>query len=133
FDCLGGTSKMAQSTAKQFINQRRYFRIQLDKLLCSKMQLIQIKGTKISTKNTLVCIKNISATGLCFLSHLRLPVNANIVLAFETQILQKTIELPGHIVRMNTLQKNIFEYGVEFIFYDLSTFKIDTIARMTIQ
>ncbi|WP_094548766.1 PilZ domain-containing protein [Petroclostridium xylanilyticum] len=111
---------MGQSASKPFINQREYFRIKMEKSLCAQMQIIQFKGKKISTKSTLVCIKDISAGGLRFLSNLKLPINSDIVLAFKTEILQKSIELPGHIVRINELHGNVYEYGVQFLFLDES-------------
>ncbi len=105
-------------------NNRKYFRLYLPDPFCSEMTILIIKGRKVNIKSTHVCIKNISAGGLMFMSSLRIPVNKDIIIGFKLEILGRPIILQGNIVRNMEQKGDMYEYGVQFI--------IDEIKRSVI-
>lgn len=96
-------------------NRREYFRIQLIYPLCSDMTIAEIRGKTIETGKTEVLINDIGPGGMRFSSNIKLPINPDILLKVQTQILGKLIELYGPIVRMGEMEKGIYEYGLKFL------------------
>ena len=94
--------------------RRKFFRINLDFPLSASMTLIRIHGRKVELGRTEVLVEDIGLGGLRFLSDIRLPVNRDIILEFETEILGNTIKMYGSVVWMKELKFGIYQYGLEF-------------------
>jgi hypothetical protein len=94
--------------------KRQYFRLQLDPPLCSDMTIVMVKGKTLEIGSAEVLIEDIGPGGLRFLSHLSLPVNPQVVLQFETEILKQRVSMHGYVVRKNQWSEGIHEYGVAF-------------------
>lgn len=99
-----------------FNNRRDFFRIKFKKPLGADMSIFKIGGKKVSLGYTEVVVFDISAGGLRFLSDIKLPVKSDIVLVFETEILDEELNLYGNVVWMKHYEDEIFEYGLEFVF-----------------
>ena len=99
-----------------FNNRRDFFRIKFKKPLGADMSIFKIGGKKVSLGSTEVVVFDISAGGLRFLSDIKLPVKSDIVLIFETEILEEELSLYGNVVWMKPYEEEIFEYGLEFVF-----------------
>lgn len=97
-------------------NRRDFFRITFKKPLGADMSIFKVGGKKVSLGSTEVVVFDISAGGLRFLSDIKLPVKSDIVLVFETEILDEELNLYGNVVWMKHYQDEIFEYGLEFVF-----------------
>lgn len=94
--------------------KRRYFRVKTFVPICSDMRIMQIKDKVVDTPFTKICVLDLSAGGFRFLSELKLPISSEVVLEFQTNILDNKLLLIGHVVRMDIMEEYIFEYGVEF-------------------
>jgi len=94
--------------------KRRYFRVKTFVPICSDMRIMQIKDKVVDTPFTKICVLDLSAGGFRFLSELKLPISSEVVLEFQTNILDNKLLLIGHVVRMDIMEEHIFEYGVEF-------------------
>ncbi|WP_041071422.1 PilZ domain-containing protein [Bacillus sp. OxB-1] len=62
---------------------------------------------------TEILIENIGVGGLRFLSTVNLPVNPDIILKFETEILGETVSVTGTIVWREVVGE-FFRYGIQF-------------------
>jgi hypothetical protein len=96
------------------VQKREYFRLRLDPPLCSDMTIVTVKGKTLEIGSAEVLIEDIGPGGLRFLSHLSLPVTPQVVLQFETEILNQRVSVHGYVVRKNQLTEEIHEYGVAF-------------------
>jgi len=99
-----------------FDNRRDFFRITFKKPLGADMSIFKVGGKKVVLGYTEVVVFDIGAGGLRFLSDIKLPVKSDIVLVFETEILDEQLNLYGNIVWMKHYKDEVFEYGLEFIF-----------------
>jgi diguanylate cyclase (GGDEF)-like protein/PAS domain S-box-containing protein len=99
-----------------FNNRRDFFRIKFKKPLGADMSIFKVGGKKVNLGSTEVVVFDISAGGLRFLSDIKLPVKSDIVLVFETEILDEVLNLYGNVVWMRHYEEAIFEYGLEFVF-----------------
>lgn len=61
-----------------------------------------------------VLIEDIGGGGLRFLSDLKLPVNDQLVLEFETEVFSRQLKMYGHVVRNSNWNETIYEYAVKF-------------------
>jgi hypothetical protein len=102
----------------EFQNKRQFFRLLLPHPLSADVTIIKIKENAIETGNTRVLIEDISPGGLRFVSNIKLPVTHEVILEFRTDILAKTLYLPGYIVRKTDRAMGIYEYGVKFTLDD---------------
>jgi DNA-binding response OmpR family regulator len=103
------------SVADEDVNEkRRYFRVKTFVPICSDMRIMQIKDKVVDTPFTKICVLDLSAGGFRFLSELKLPISSEVVLEFQTNILDNKLLLIGHVVRLDIMEEHIFEYGVEF-------------------
>ncbi|HEY0827455.1 MAG TPA: EAL domain-containing protein, partial [Bacilli bacterium] len=101
--------------AKQQNNRRKYFRIELDYPLISEMTISMFKGRKLDLGSTEVFITNIGPSGLRFLMGVKLPVNDDFILKFDTVILGHKYELYGNVAWFNDIQDGeVYEYGFQF-------------------
>ncbi len=83
--------------------------------LVAGMTIVMFNGQKVDLGSTEVLITNIGPSGLVFLMGVRLPVNDDIVLKFETEILNQAYELHGNIAWINEIEVGVvYEYGVQF-------------------
>lgn len=96
-------------------NKRNYFRIYFKTPLCASMTIALINNKPINTGKTRVCIEDISASGLRFISNVKMPISEGIILDFVTHIFNDVTQFSGYIVRRNEIENNIWEYGVQFL------------------
>lgn len=95
--------------------RRKYYRLYFKNPLAADLTIKEIKGKNIDVGNSKVLISNISASGLGFVSNLRLPSGRDIILQFVTQIDSTIIKIKGYVVWSNEAGNDLFNYGVEFI------------------
>lgn len=95
-------------------HQRQYFRLCLEIPLCSDMTIVMINGKTLDIGTADVLIEDIGPGGLRFLTSLALPVNSQVVLQFETEVLNQKVKMHGFVVRSSKLLEGINEYAVEF-------------------
>ncbi|WP_338461970.1 PilZ domain-containing protein [Brevibacillus sp. FSL L8-0520] len=94
--------------------RRDYFRLQLVPPLCSRMTIVMVKGKTMKVGSADVLIEDIGGGGLRFLSDLKLPVNDQLVLEFETEVFSRQLKMYGHVVRNSNWNETIYEYAVKF-------------------
>lgn len=99
-----------------FDNRRDFFRVTFKKPLGADMSIFKVDGKKVSLGYTEVVVFDIGAGGLRFLSNMKLPVKADVVLVFETEILDEELDLYGKVVWMKHYDDELYEYGLEFVF-----------------
>jgi hypothetical protein len=99
-------------------NKRKHDRISCTTPICSEVTIIKVNDKKVNTGKTKVCVEDISSGGLKFISSLDLPVNPNIMVSFETIILNQELLFKGIIVRKIEIKSSIFQYGVKFVMED---------------
>ncbi len=97
-------------------NRRDFFRITFKKPLGADMSIFKMGEKKVSLGYTEVMVFDIGAGGLRFMSDIKLPVKSDIILVFETEILDEGLNLYGKVVWMKHFEAKIFEYGIEFVF-----------------
>lgn len=95
-------------------NRRQFFRLPLPHPLSSDVTIIRIKDNAVEAGKAQVLIEDISPGGLKFVSNVKLPATPEVILEFETQILNNTVQLPGYIVRKVPREGDLYEYGVTF-------------------
>ncbi|MGF9821253.1 PilZ domain-containing protein [Brevibacillus agri] len=95
-------------------HQREYFRLKLEHPLCADMTIVLVKGKKLEIGSAKVLVEDISAGGLRFLSHLKLPASDQLVLQFETELCAVPLKMYGHVVRSQSWEQVYYEYGVRF-------------------
>ncbi|BAU26680.1 PilZ domain-containing protein [Aneurinibacillus soli] len=94
--------------------KRQFFRLTLKNPLISDVTIIRVKENAIETGSANVLIEDISAGGLRFTSNVLLPVTPQIILEFETTILNQMVKFPGYIVWKKSSETGLQEYGVQF-------------------
>lgn len=94
--------------------KRKYFRIDLQYPLEAFMTVAELNGKKVQLGNTKVVVENIGPGGLRFVSNIKLPTRSDIVLKFQTTIIDEEMTLYGTIV-FDEEQGNLYRYGVKFI------------------
>lgn len=88
--------------------------MKLDPPLRSRMTIVMIKGKTLEVGSAEVLIEDIGGGGLRFLSDLKLPVNDQLVLQFETEVYSQQLKTYGHVVRSSPWSETIYEYAVKF-------------------
>ena len=96
-------------------NRRNYFRIDFKFPLKGTVRLIEMHGKNVESGKTNILIENIGLGGLRFLSNLKFPMHREIVLEFETRILDEHVKLNGYVVWNREVKTGIYQYGIEFI------------------
>ncbi|MFD1926751.1 EAL domain-containing protein [Sporosarcina siberiensis] len=94
--------------------RRAYFRIELENPLEALMTVAELNGEIVHLGNTKVLIEDIGPGGLGFISNIKLPVKAGIVLKFQITILGEDFVLYGSIVHTSE-RDNLYQYGINFI------------------
>ncbi len=102
-------------------DRRKFFRVNFFNLLEANLTILEIGGKTVDVGNTKVLIKNIGPGGLCFISHIRFPIEKDIVLRFTTDLIEKEIVVYGNPIwteeiyqGAEEIYENIYEYGIEF-------------------
>ena len=103
----------------QIPNRRKYFRIPFELPLSAEVTITSLQGKAVQVGTSDVLINNIGPGGLCFLSEIRLPVNATTEFRFDMQIFDQ-IQLFGNIVWGEEEQDGLHMYGVAFIMDEIS-------------
>ncbi|MEK3936544.1 EAL domain-containing protein [Sporosarcina sp. FSL W7-1349] len=93
--------------------RRKGFRIEPAFPLSAHMTIAKYKGNYVTMGTTEILIENIGVGGLRFLSTVNLPVNPDIILKFETEILGETTSVMGTIVWREVVGE-FFRYGIQF-------------------
>ena len=95
-------------------NRRQTFRVDLPLPLSGNMTIVKIKDRFIKLGKTEILIENIGPGGLRFISHINLPLNPDIILEFETEILGDRTPFFGHVVWKEELKDGFIQYGIQF-------------------
>lgn len=98
---------------EKIINRRKFYRIELINPLRAEMSLTSIKGKKVKLGKTEVLIEDISIGGIKFLTTIDMPVRPDIILQFETTILNERLTMSGHIVWKQEIS-DVYQYGIKF-------------------
>ncbi|WP_409250634.1 EAL domain-containing protein [Bacillus sp. SCS-153A] len=109
-------------------NRRQFFRVELPLPLSGNMTIVKIKDKDIKLGKSEVLIENIGPGGLRFLTHINLPLNPDIILGFETEILGDTRPFYGYVVWKEEQTAGIFEYGIQFKFTEGEQSKITALT-----
>lgn len=96
-------------------NRRNYFRIEFKFPLKGTVRLIKMHGKNVESGKTNILIENIGLGGLRFLSNLKFPLHRDLILEFETKILDEHVKLNGYVVWTREVKNGIYQYGIEFI------------------
>jgi diguanylate cyclase (GGDEF)-like protein/PAS domain S-box-containing protein len=96
-------------------DNRNDARIAFPCYLEADMTIVKLNGKDIKLGKTNVLIEDIGASGLRFLSDIKLSLNTKMTIQFTTQILGKEISNLGVLVYQHEQQQDLFRYGVEFI------------------
>ncbi|MFC4409960.1 EAL domain-containing protein [Chungangia koreensis] len=106
---------VSNSDRNEMVEKRKFFRVPLHFPLSGSMTLTRINGRTVDVGKTVVLIEDIGIGGLRFLTDLKLTVNPNIILEFETYLFGESIKLLGSIVWMNEVKPEIYQYGVQYV------------------
>lgn len=98
---------------KPSVERRRVFRVEFTFPLSAKMTIINVKGKQVKLGKTEVLVEDMGMGGLKFFTHINLPVNPEILIEFETTILNERIFLQGHIVWKQEAN-DFWHYGLQF-------------------
>lgn len=99
-----------------FIERRKYFRMQLKQSLIARMNIAEVKGNVHAfDRKTEVLIQDMSAEGLRIYTYLRLPVTDSIIYEFRTRLMSTDLHVKGIIKREREVRKDIFEYGIQLL------------------
>ncbi|MGO1469271.1 MAG: EAL domain-containing protein [Tissierella sp.] len=95
-------------------DRRKFFRIDFFSFLESNLTILKIGGKTLDVGNTKVLIKNIGPGGLCFISNVRFPIEADIILEFMMNLIDQEIKVSGNPVWKEKIEGGLYEHGVEF-------------------
>ncbi|MGG4555265.1 EAL domain-containing protein [Paenibacillus humicus] len=99
----------------EFVNQRKYYRINLTHPLLADMTIIKFMGRDITLGKTEVLVEDIGLGGLRFASNIRMAARPDMVISVETEILGQSMEFIGRIVWLKECEDDFYHYGVEFM------------------
>ncbi|VEF49421.1 PAS/PAC sensor-containing diguanylate cyclase/phosphodiesterase [Bacillus freudenreichii] len=100
---------------QEFIERRKYFRINLIHPLSADMTIIKFMGKDITLGRTEVLINDIGLGGLSFVSNIKIAVRPDVILSIETELFGEIIEFVGRIVWSKELNEDAYHYGFEFM------------------
>ncbi|WP_461479728.1 EAL domain-containing protein [Paenibacillus sp. PvR148] len=105
----------SQNERENFLeNRREYNRINLYFPLSAEMTLVKIKDKDVDLGMSEILHEDIGLGGLCFLSNIKLPVNPEIILEIQTELLSQTVRVCGNIVWKKEIDEEIFQYGLRY-------------------
>jgi hypothetical protein len=98
-------------------NRRKEERQRFEIPLCTELTISSINQKTVSSGRIEICVKDVSIHGLRFASSLRFPVSENLLLKFQTRIMDNLITLTGKIVwrTSSPLKPFTYEYGVQLL------------------
>ena len=117
-----------QPKTGEISDRRKHYRIQLHYPLSARMSVVSIKGKKIDLGKTEVLLEDLGMDGLKFLSTIDLPVRPEILLQFETTIMNEQIKMAGYVVWKQEI-KDIHQYGLHFFMNGAEMERILTILN----
>ncbi|WP_425341284.1 PilZ domain-containing protein [Brevibacillus borstelensis] len=94
------------------------------------MTIVMIRGKSMEVGSTDVLIEDLGGGGLRFLSDLKLPVNDQLVLQFETEVFSQQLKMFGHVVRSGNWNETIYEYAVKFTMDDSAHAGINRVVNL---
>lgn len=97
----------------EILGRRNDPRIILQYPLSAKMSVMSIKGKKVDLGKTEVLLEELSFGGIRFLSAIDLPARPEILLQFETKIMNEKVAMTGYVVWKQEIC-DIYEYGLQF-------------------
>lgn len=103
-----------QPQSEHKIENRELFRFDLPYPLSAHMTIAEIKGQPVKLGYTEVLAMDIGIGGLCFISYLKLPVQSDMILLFETELLEKNVNFRGKIVWQSPYERGYYQYGIQF-------------------
>ncbi|PKG25600.1 EAL domain-containing protein [Niallia nealsonii] len=103
------------SKMDEMVDRRYESRIILQYPLSTKMSVTSIKDKKVNLGKTEVLVEELSFRGIRFLSAIDLPVRPEILLQFETKIMNEKVAMNGYVIWKQEMH-DIYEYGLQFTF-----------------
>lgn len=97
------------------LENRKNFRVKCKEPVCTQISIVKVNNKKVSTGTGKICMKDIGAGGLKFLSGLNIPVNPNMIIEFKIKVVDSVSTFYGYIVRKEEVDEGIYSYGVKFI------------------
>lgn len=129
---IDGNCKPSAPETKEAIpkvDNRKYFRMTPPDFLKADMTILSINNKKVNVGNTKVIIKDIGPGGLSFFSTIRLPVKKDIILEFNTELLEEKITVSGFLNNVVEVEDSLNEYGVEFIIDEKSRERLTSVLN----
>lgn len=109
--------------------QREYFRLKLEHALLADMTIVLVKGKSMEVGSAEVLIEDLSAGGLRFLSHLKMPASDQLVLQFETMLCAEPVKMYGHVVRTAPWETDFYEFAVRFTMDEAQHLEINRLVN----
>ena len=103
-----------EANALPLKERRKYFRIDFKYPLEAFMTVAELNGKKVQLGNTKVLFENMGPGGLHFISNIKLPARSDIILKFQTKVINEDMTFYGTIT-YDAEQENLYRYGVKFI------------------
>ncbi|WP_027416147.1 PilZ domain-containing protein [Aneurinibacillus terranovensis] len=94
--------------------KRNFFRQQFPEPLEANAQIVRIREKEVETNILTALILDMSAGGLRFRTHLSFPVTPLVLFNFDIKVLDRIVTVCGSIVRKEEIEKDMFEYGLQF-------------------
>jgi PAS domain S-box-containing protein/diguanylate cyclase (GGDEF)-like protein len=95
--------------------RRKFFRIEFNQLLETSMTIKELNGKRLDVGNTKVLVKNLGPGGLCFISHIKFPLQKSIVLKFKTNLLNQELYVSGTPVWTEEYDYDLYVYGIQLM------------------
>lgn len=97
----------------QFSTMRTHIRLKLNEGIKANLRLLDNQGLLLTGSTAPVILLNMSQSGLCFFSGLKLPLHKGYMVDFDVRITGILLNLRGHIV-WREKKDSVYEYGVAF-------------------
>ncbi|OIJ15193.1 hypothetical protein BKP35_04915 [Anaerobacillus arseniciselenatis] len=94
--------------------KRRFFRVPFKTPIEGEMTVLQIGSKPLQLGFTKILIENIGAGGLCYSSHINLPVRKYLLLKVKFKVLGTDLALKAKISWSQSIE-GFYQYGIEFI------------------
>lgn len=104
------------------VNRRNYHRVRFtNRNLCAFLRIYSVDGNILrdGMKRTRVCVENISAGGMAFVTSLNFPIEMDYTIILDFTLLGEEFSIESVIVRKREYEKyGLFEYGASFVMDD---------------
>ncbi|MDP4090526.1 MAG: PilZ domain-containing protein [Bacillota bacterium] len=94
---------------------RKTYRVKCKKPICTQISIVKVNNNAVTTGTGIICLEDISAGGLRFLSGLNMPPGDALTIEFRLEIEREIFAFYGFILRKEELGQNTFRYGVKFL------------------